>query len=124
MKIKPKDFSNSKANFKGIWAAELRKVTDPEFNAIHLELSDCYYNKKPFRSYGILTKEQFDKLHGLIFLKLELVFHQANLNQPSEDRMPEEKYNEIRNKEGEVVGKWSDQALEKIAELKAEGFEL
>lgn len=120
----PKDFSKLNANFEGVQWGELRKLTDPEFNDLHKELSDCYYGKTPFRTYGILNKEQFDKLHGLIFWKLEIAFHQANLAQPAEDRIPEKEYNEIFDKDGVVIGKKTDQTLIKIAALEAEGFEL
>lgn len=117
-----KDFSNLKRNWDNIQFEELRKVVDPGFNVIHDELSDCYYNEKPFRTYGILTKERFDKLHGLIFLKRDIVFHQENLKQLEVDRIPEKEYNEIWDDAGNVIGKKSDQILIKIAALEAEGL--
>ena len=60
-------FKKTERNFDNIQFAELRKKVDEKFNDVHDELSECYYDKKPFRTYGILNKDTFDKLHGLIF---------------------------------------------------------
>jgi len=111
-------------NFEGIQFEKLRKVIDHKYNAVHDELSDCYYNKKPFRTYGILTKEQFDKLHGLIFLEREVDFHEENLKQPAKDKIPEAEYNDDIDRDGKVIGKKNEQAAARIAALKAEGIEL
>ena len=114
----------SQRNWDNIQFAKLRKIVDLKFNDIHDELSDCYYNQKPFRTYGILTKEQFDKLHGLIFLKRDVEFHEANLKQLLKDQIPEGKYNDILDRDGKLIGKKYDESLKGIAELKLEGFEL
>lgn len=119
-----KDFSDMKRNFEGIQFAELRKKIDGKYNAVHDELSDCYYNKKPFRTYGVLDKETFDKLHGLIFLERDIEFHEENLKQPAKDRIPEEKYNEERDQDGTIIVKKNEQAAAKIAELKTKGIVL
>ena len=111
-------------NRDGIQFADLRKNVDARFDAVHDELSDCYYNRKPFRSMGILTKEQFDKLHGLIFHIRDVVFHRENLKLPVEEQVPEEKYNIIYNENGTIVGRKTLQALTKIAALRKEGYEL
>ena len=109
-------------NFNGVQFEELRKEIDPKYNTVHDELSDCYYDKKPFRNYGVLTKEQFDKLHSLIFQKREVEFHDENLKRP--EKYDEAKYNDIKDKDGNVIGKKVDKAQEKIQELKNEGIEL
>ena len=109
-------------NFNGVQFEELRKEIDPKYNMVHDELSDCYYDKKPFRNYGVLTKEQFDKLHSLIFQKREVEFHDENLKRP--EKYDETKYNDITDKDGNVIGKKVDKAQEKIQELKNEGIEL
>jgi len=111
-------------NFGNIQFAELRKLVDGKFNQVHDELSECYYNEKPFRTFGILTKEKFDKLHGLIFALRNIVFHRENLKQLSAERIPESEYNEIRDASNTLVGKKTDLALNRINELKAEGIEL
>lgn len=115
-------YFNETRNFEKIQFEELRKQIDGKYNAIHDELSDCYYNKKPFRNYGVLTKEQFDKLHSLIFQKREVEFHSENLKRP--EKYDEAKYNDIKDKDGNVIGKKVDKAQEKIQELKNEGIEL
>lgn len=119
-----KDFSNMKRNFDGVQFEELRKVIDAKYNAVHDELSDCFYNKKPFRTYGVLDKATFDKLHGLIFTQRDVEFHAENLKLPEEKRIPEAKYNEITDKDGTVVARKNEQAFQEIAKLKAEGIEL
>lgn len=117
-------FKPVQRNWKNIQFEELRRKVDPKFNQVHDELSDCYYNKKPFRNYGILDKETFDKLHGLIFLKRDVEFHQENLKQPEKDRIPEERYNDITDETRKVVGKRHTEAVKQIAKLKTEGIEL
>jgi len=111
----------SERNFDNIQFESLRKQIDAKFNDIHDEISDCYYNKKPFRSYGILDKTTFDKLHGLIFLIRDIQFHQENLKQVTENRIPEEEYNFID--EAKTIRK-TDLAAQTIQALKNEGIEL
>ena len=111
-------------NFDNIQFEKFRRVIDGKFNDVHDELSDCYYNKKPFRSYGILAKEQFDKLHGLIFLMRDVKFHQENLKQAAKDRIPEAEYNDVTDERGIVIAKKSGIAVQRIAKLKLEGLEL
>ena len=111
-------------NFNGVQFEELRKEIDPKYNTVHDELSDCYYKNKPFREFGILTKEKFDKLHSLIFQIREVEFHKENLKQPIEKQYDEKKYNDITDKDGNVTGKKVDKANDKILELKNEGIEL
>lgn len=67
--------TNINRNFDKIQDESIRRVVDPKYNDVHDELSDCYYNKKEFRNYGILDKTSFDKLHGLIFLKRDVEFN-------------------------------------------------
>jgi len=119
-----KDFSQMNRNFNGIQFSELRKKIDGKYNLVHDELSDCYYNKKPFGEYGILTKEVFDKLHGLIFLLRDVEFHQENLKQPESERIPEVKYNNIYDSSGNIVGKKFDKTTQKINDLATEGIVL
>jgi len=69
-----KEYKSIERNTAGIQHETIRKKIDKKYNDVHDELSKCYYEKKPFRDYGILDKETFDKLHGLIFLKRDLEF--------------------------------------------------
>jgi len=103
---------------------DLRKTIDPPFNQVHDELSDAYYNKKPFRNYGVLTKEQFNKLHGLIFYLRDVKFNEENLRLSKDKQIPESQYDDILDDKGKVVGKKSEEAAKKIQELNAEGFNL
>lgn len=96
----PLDYRNT----KGIEFEEIRKVIDTAFNACHDELSFCYYNQRPFiwngRNYGQLTKETFDKLHGLIFDLREVRFNEENKKQPLEKQV------------------WSKDYAERLAQIK------
>ena len=111
-------------NFDGIQFEKLRKEIDPKFNTIHDELSDCYYNGKSFKTFGILTKEKFDKLHSLIFLWYDVTFHTENLKQLPKDIISPALYDEIKNEIGTVVITKSGMAITKINELKSQGFDL
>ncbi len=100
--------------------AKIRRIIDQKYVDVHDKLTDCYYNKKPFRSYGILDKETFDKLHGLIFLKRDLEFHEANIKQ--EEPYPESEYNR-ETRGGKVINLY-DEAKERIAALKADEIDI
>lgn len=128
-------FVPSQRNFDKIQFEALRKKIDGAFNLAHDELSVCYYNywklgeSKPFRGYDVqMTPEEskilFDKLHGLIFLLRDVVFHQENLKQLIKDRIPEEQYNFEFGALGEHTGKKSDLVLQKIQEFKVQGIEI
>ena len=41
-----------------------------DYKTYHEELTDCYYSGKPFEG-ELLTKEMFELLHSLNWLKLE-----------------------------------------------------
>lgn len=114
-------------NFDNIQHADLRQIVDHKFNEVHDELSDCYYNKKPFswkgKDYGVLDKETFDKLHGLIFDLREVSFHEENKKQPKEKQIPEEQYNPSEEKDGKQKTR-IENVKDKVASLKSEGLEL
>lgn len=65
-------YKSQERNFEGIQFADIRKKIDAEFNDAHDELSDCFYNNKEYKDYGILDKETFDKIHALIFHNREV----------------------------------------------------
>lgn len=52
---------------------EARKKVDPQFVAAAKELSDAYYNywrkgiSHPWGGFDLLTKEEFDKVHGALW---------------------------------------------------------
>lgn len=117
-------YKPSQRNWDNVQFEKLRKTVDVKFNEVHDELSECYYDKKPFRNYGILDKETFDKLHGLIFQMREIKFHEENLKQPIADKIPEEKYNDIADENENVIGKKNVEIAKQIVELKKQGIEL
>jgi hypothetical protein len=111
-------------NTTGIQFEALRGLVDKKFNDVHDELTKCYYDGTPFRTLGVLNKEQFDRLHGLIFHLRDVAFHVRNLLQLPAKRVPASEYNEIRNDAGVLTGTVSEKAAARIAELKASGIEL
>ncbi len=122
-------------NFDRVQFADLRKKVDPMINELHDSLTRAYYDywrhgqSCPWQSFDVQatpkeSKVLFDTLHGLIFEHHTRVFHEENQALPAKDRIPEEKYNEIRDETGALVGTRSDEAATKIAALKAEGIEI
>ena len=115
-------------NWEGIQFEALRRKVDPKFNELHDVLSKAFYEGKEFvwksHNWGILSKAQFDKLHGLVFLLRTVKFHQANMLQPVKDKIPESEYNLIRDDEDKVTGRHSAEAAKIIAKLKDEHIEL
>jgi len=76
-------------NFDNVQFGNIRKHLDEEFNKLHDELTECYYEfwkkglSKPFQKYDVQStpkesKELFDKLHGLIFEHLKVAFDEFN----------------------------------------------
>jgi hypothetical protein len=114
-------------NFDRIQFEGLRKIVDIRFNAVHDELSRCYKDEKEFihngRNFGVLTKEQFDRLHGLIFHLRDVAFHAANLAQPLAQRIDDAKYRFIDNGDGTTTDRLQE-ALNRIKEARDAGTEL
>lgn len=106
-------WNTAERNMDGVEHEQVRKLMDTKFNAVHDELSDCYYNGKPFRTYGILDKATFDKLHGMIFDLRNVEFDKVNKSLPVEQHIPEEKY---------AAG--LAMSVSRVAVLKTEGLEL
>lgn len=106
-------------NFSGIQFEELRREIDDRYNEVHDELSDAYYGGKPFREYGVLSKETFDKLHALIFWMRDVEFDERNQTKHLDKRVPMEKYD--LNPDGR---RKSEIAKAKIEQLAAEGIKL
>ena len=94
--------------------AELKNNIELKYMKLHSELSECYYNRKPFRDIGILDKETFDKLHGLLFLELEIdVDNEYN-------KLPDKETCTIYTKLPEVILETSSM----INKIKAEGLDI
>ena len=122
-------------NRDNIQFAGLRKKVDPKFETLHDTLSAAYYdhwkygNSMPWQSYDVQStpeesKALFDKLHGLIFHERQVEFHNENLKTSVKDQISEDEYNIIKDKDGNILGKVSDETDLKIAQLKTEGFEI
>jgi len=103
----------------------LRREVDPDFNVAHDELSACYYGHQPFRTYGTLDRELFDKLHSLIWHLHLVAFHDANMARPKSKQIPQSAYNYIYADDAiTVVGTWYEREQQKIALLKQQGVTL
>lgn len=110
-----------KRNFEGVQFQTLREGLDGAFNALHDELTHCYEQGEAFQTYGVLSKEQFDKLHALIWHMYNLAFHAANMAQAPGDRIPEEDYNYL---DLDKTVKKTDVSNARITTLNGEGFTL
>lgn len=128
LSARAREFKVPKRNWKGIQFEELRRHVDPEFNSAHDALSKAYYEKRSFvwkgKDWGILEKELFDRLHGLIFHLRTLAFHQANMMLPTRKRIPEAKYNDIYDGDEKVVGKKTEISTGAIEKLEKKGIRL
>jgi hypothetical protein len=120
-------YTAPKRNFDNIQFAAIRKVVDKKYNDCHDELTRCFKGGVPFKygghDYGVLTKEQFDRLHGLIFHLREVAFHNANLKASAADKADEAKYRFADNGDGTQTDRVQE-AIDKIKELKSLGIEL
>lgn len=130
-------FKPIERNYDGIRFESLRRVVDPPFGEFHDGLSAAYYNGEVFSHPWLIewgypkeidfktmkqespkdAKSLFDEIHALQDLKRQEKFHQENLKQPESKRIPEEKYNLIRNARGETV-RLSEQITTKIAKIR------
>ena len=104
-------YQSAVRNFDRIGHEALRRLVDERFNRVHDELSACYYERKPFRDRGVLTKEQFEKLHGLIFLIRDVVLYRTDQAQPTPVL-------------GTAERQASLDAAKVVAQLKAAGYSL
>lgn len=128
---------------EGVEFSKARQVVDTQINDLHDQLSDCYYNNwrqgnsKPFivgaRSWDVLptqaeSKEQFDKLHGLIFMHHEKKLFEFNDAQPLKDQDARLKSladdEQVIERTGEKVAPRRTTVEQQIASMKAEGIEL
>ena len=111
-------------NMDSIQFETIRKQIDKKYNDLHDELSDCYYNKKAYKEYGVLDKATFDKLHALVFCHRDIEFHSVNMAQDDEKlRIPESEYNEIESADKTIVKK-TDIAAAAISSCSKEGVTL
>jgi hypothetical protein len=123
-------------NFDRVEYEKLRKEIDKKYNDLHDQLSDCYYNHWregetcEFQGYDVLltpeqNKEQFDELHGLLWIMYQDYFHRENLKQPEADKIPEERYNIDYDEEGNPLpDKRDKKAKDKIKDYKNKGYEI
>jgi len=126
--MKKKNWIAPKRNYENIQFGKLRKKVDPAFNECHDVLSKAYYGKIEFvwkgKNWGVLSKELFDKLHGLIFHLRTLEFHKRNLLQAAKDRIPATEYNDTYDLKGKLMDRETDRATIFIKKLKDEEIEL
>ena len=125
-------------NYEKIQFAELRQTVESRYNELADELSDCYYNcwkhglAKPFYGYNVQatledSKLLFDKLHGLIFHKLEVALCVEAEKPSNQDKPYQEKFRkhiEIRDTLGNIIDTKKDRSLRHIDQLRQEGIEL
>lgn len=69
-------------------------------------------------------KELFDKLHGMLWHIYQVRFHERNQLEPAKDRVPENKYNELFDNQGNKIGDKHTQSQGFVNQLKTEGLDL
>lgn len=132
-------------NYDNIQFADLRRVVDPQYGEFHDQLTAAYKDGGTFKhiwlkqwdypmeiDFGALkatnsteAKALFDELHALQDWKRQEKFHNENMKLSGTEHIPEEKYNIIRDIDGNIIGKKSDEILTKVNALKAnKGLEL
>lgn len=129
-------------NFGRVQHAELRtkivvgKIFDAHYNADHDALTTAYRDfwrnglSSPWQGFDKqatpeLSKELFDKLHGLIFWHRDVAFHTLNQAQPPARRIEREKYDAQEVDENGVVTVWRSEASQvRIDALKLDGIEI
>lgn len=122
-------------NYDGIQHESFRRTFDSRFEVLHDALSDAYYNfwrqgdSKPFQGHNVQatpaeSKALFDKLHGLIFWHYDVEFHRENLRRPPAKRIPEEEYNIVRGRDGNIRHRKADISKAKIAAIGSENIRI
>lgn len=124
-------------NLEKVQHEYLRKQIDHKFNKLHDELSDAYYNGKRFKNgtvdidFATLkqtdpteAKRLFDEIHATIHWSYDLEFYNENQKRASKDKIPEDKYNEVKDFGGNLLFKKSEVAAAKIAEVESKGIKL
>ena len=120
-------------NFAGIQFESIRKTLDASYNQMHDNLSQSYYDywqkglSKPWKGFDVqptleASKVLFDKLHGLIFHRHLVAFHNANMALPKPKQYSEEEYRLVKDDKGNVIGDKVAEAQAAINLLATEGI--
>jgi hypothetical protein len=130
-------------NYDGVQFGELRQQIEKPYNDEHDLLTKCFIEEMPYRNYGtidaldedgspildedgkqvkLLSKEEFEQLHGLIFHCLSVRFHEENMKRSEDERYDEDSYRFVYN-DGNVVADNVELAKKAIAEAKKLKFE-
>lgn len=87
---------------------------DERFLELISGLEDTYYGfwkrglPREWRLYNVLptpeaNKEQFDRLHAMIWHAHRIVFHNINLDLPESQRISQSEYETLRDEDGVVI---------------------
>ena len=121
-------YTPAERNFEKVQYEAVRKNIDHKYNKLHDELSACYYEGRPFSNggvdYGVLDKDTFDKLHGLIFEMLQVEFHQENMKPETLNKIPEDQYRYAKDATGKIVADSVAAAQAKISASEKSGLKL
>lgn len=120
-------------NYTGIQFESIRKTLDGTFNQEHDDLSVAYYDywskglSKPWQGFDAqatpeASKVLFDKLHGLIFHRYLVAFHNANMALPKPKQYSEDEYRWLKDEKGVIIGDKVADAQTTINLLTAEGI--
>lgn len=112
-------------NFSSIRLHHPRLLADPIVNATHDDLEVAYYKywklNQSYDFYGYnkkstveASKQQFDTLHGLLFVLYDIILHEQNIILPIDKRADPAKYNDIFDDDGIKIGQKDTEAKLKL----------
>lgn len=115
-------------NFTNIALANARNIVDHCINALHDELEDAYYKfwkfglDYDFHGYNqkanqLESKQQFDILHGMVFMLHSVLVHTQNMNLSINDREDPSRYNDIYDNDGVKIGERAASELSRLRNL-------
>ena len=122
-------------NFAGIQFESIRKTLDVRFNQEHDDLSSAYYDywskglSRPWKGFDKqatpeASKALFDKLHGLIFQRHLVAFHNANMKLPKLKQYSEDGYRWAKDEKGNIIGDKVTEAQTAITLLATKGISI
>ena len=122
-------------SYAGIQFETIRKTLDASFNQEHDDLSATYYDywrkglSKPWKTFDKratpeASKTLFDKLHGLIFQRHLVAFHNANIALPKPKQYSENDYRWAKDEKGIIIGDKVTEAQIAISLLTTEGISI
>jgi hypothetical protein len=138
-------YQPTERNYKDVQFGSVREQVEPVYTSLVDELSACYYDhwqlgeSRPFvtkdgSSFDVVltdgefnpdaTKELFDKLHGLIYHRMELALQVEYKKLEGKEAEKYQRYNDYKDQDDPTVLTKEDLANRFIDQLTQEGIEI